>query len=149
MMKNKNLPVLGPELAVTQTSVPMGLFQRREEPGYLLEDGTALLESERDARGYYKGGAGMDGMYLQTGRVYAPVRDDTGQIRAFREVQPENYLKTAEMGLEQNYNQIDGIINNSEPPSVRENLRKLQKEAANSPGPDILGKPNRDPERER
>ena len=30
----------------------------------------------------------------------------------------ENYLKTAEMGMEQNYNKIDGIINNQEPPRV-------------------------------
>lgn len=32
--------------------------------------------------------------------------------------QSANYLQTAEMGLEQNYNQIDGIINNQEPPRV-------------------------------
>lgn len=31
-----------------------------------------------------------------------------------------NYLQTAEMGLEQNYNQIDGIINNQEPPRVNQ-----------------------------
>lgn len=31
-----------------------------------------------------------------------------------------NYLKTAEMGLEQNYNQLDGIINNQEPPRVNQ-----------------------------
>lgn len=34
--------------------------------------------------------------------------------------QNANHLKTAEMGMEQNYNQIDGIINNQEPPRVNQ-----------------------------
>lgn len=34
--------------------------------------------------------------------------------------QNANYLKTAEMGLEQNYNQIDGLINNQEPSRVNQ-----------------------------
>lgn len=44
------------------------------------------------------------------------------QDRKYSLVSPQNanYLKTAEMGLEQNYNQIDGIINNEEPPSVNQ-----------------------------
>ena len=54
----------------------------------MLADGTVLLESERDANGCYKGGAGMDGMYLQSGRLYVSVCGDDGQIKAFRDVKP-------------------------------------------------------------
>lgn len=78
----------GPEIGVAQSGVPCGLMEKRTEPGFLLSDGTALLESERDNFGRYRGGAGMDGMYLQTGRLYAPVRGMDGQINAFQEVKP-------------------------------------------------------------
>ena len=53
-------------IAIRQTGVPCGLIQPRMEAGYLLTDGTALLESEKDENGFYIGGAGMDGMYLRT-----------------------------------------------------------------------------------
>lgn len=46
------------------------------------------------------------------GAAWSPVSDEQRQSRLQRH---ENYLKTAEMGLEQNYNQLDGVINN-EPP---------------------------------
>lgn len=78
----------GPEISILRTDVPCGLIQKHTEPGYLLADGTVLLESERDSLGRYRGGAGMDGMYLQTGQVYAPVRGVDGQINAFQEVKP-------------------------------------------------------------
>ena len=124
-------PLFGPEISVIQTEVPFGLFQKKSVPGYLLSDGVILLESERNEKGFYKGGAGMDGMYLQTGRVYAPVFSDDGNIRAFKELMPENYLANAEVGIEQNYNQIDGIVNNvapekAEPVSIRETLRRFK-----------------------
>ena len=51
----------------------------------MLDNGLVLLESERDSRGNYKAGAGMDGMFLQTGRVFAPIRYDGGEIIAFVE----------------------------------------------------------------
>ena len=59
---------------ILETSVPVGLpgVNRRQEPGYVLDNGLVLLESERDGHGNYRAGAGMDGMYLQTGRVFAP-----------------------------------------------------------------------------
>ena len=54
-------------------------------------------------------------------------------------MEQENHLKWAEMSLEQNCNQIDGIINNEPPqsartdtedrPSIREALRRCQEEA--------------------
>ena len=78
----------GPEIGIAQSGVPCGLMEKRTEPGFLLADGTALLESERDDFGRYRGGAGMDGMYLQTGRLYAPVRGVDGQINSFQEVKP-------------------------------------------------------------
>ena len=44
------------EISIVQTGVPCGLIQKRMEPGYVLADGTVLLESERDANGFYRGG---------------------------------------------------------------------------------------------
>ena len=246
----------GPEISIAQSGVPYGLMQKRMEPGFLLADGTALLESERDGFGRYRGGAGMDGMYLQTGQLYAPVRGGDGQVKAFQEVKPvtarereaaflasqgdalaiyrmrpttplngyvplvrlqksgesplaghydlihvaplapgtdagktldayqknlalvpcdivafkqngavtcwfvdhlayskmhgllENYLKAAEMESEQNYNQIDGVINNEAPkPSVRDNLRQCQREAGKSQDGAASPTPRHDSER--
>jgi hypothetical protein len=39
-------------------------------------------------------------------------------------VHRHNHLAAAEMGAEQNYNQIDGVINNVEKPSILEQLRQ-------------------------
>ncbi len=73
---------------IRQEGVPMGLFQRRTEAGYLLEDGTALLETMKDENGFYLGGTGMDGMYLKTDARYEPVRDENGRVTAFRRMSP-------------------------------------------------------------
>ena len=244
----------GPEIGITQSGVPCGLMEKRTDPGYLLADGTALLESERDNFVRYRGGAGMDGMYLQTGRLYAPVRGADDQINAFQEVKPitgqerekeflsyagdtaavyrsgarepadrseplervrlaggsplmcgynlistgpitrgldalsilneyrangfvrpgdvaafkqagamtcwyvdhmafsklpnllNNHLAAAEMSVEQNANQIDGIINNEAPkPSLRDTLRQYQEEVKKQDGQP----PNKCPEQER
>lgn len=77
--------------AITDFSVTMGLpgVNQRQEPGFVLDNGLVLLESERDSQGNYKAGAGMDGMFLQTGRVFAPIRYDDGEIIAFLEQAPE------------------------------------------------------------
>ena len=126
----------GPDVGIRQKSVPYGYPKGRIEPGYLLQDGTALLERERDASGCYIGGVGMDGIYLKTGQLYRPVYSDVGQLLAFRPVRPapENYLATAEMGAEQNYNQIDGIINNEPPkPSLLDQLKQCQDAAGQQP----------------
>lgn len=71
-------------IAIRQKGVPCGLIQPCMEAGYLLADGTVLLESEKDENGFYIGGAGMDGMYLRTPQRYEPVRDDSGKVTAFR-----------------------------------------------------------------
>ena len=126
----------GPDVGIRQNGVPYGYLKRRIEPGYLLQDGTALLETDRDATGCYIGGAGMDDFYLNTGELYRPVYSDAGQLLAFRPVHPapENYLATAEMGAEQNYNQIDGIINNEPPkPSLLDQLKQCQEAAGQQP----------------
>ncbi len=80
----------GPEIPIKTTAVPMGLpgVNRRTVDGYVLESGIVLLESERDVQGRYYGGAGMDGMYLRTPRLFVPVKNESGEIRAFREVLP-------------------------------------------------------------
>ncbi len=62
---------------VRQIGVPCGLFEKRTEPGFVLENGTVLLESEKDEQGRYIGGAGMDGMYLRTPERYPNGRTET------------------------------------------------------------------------
>ena len=60
----------------------------------------------------------------------------------------KNYLITAEAGVEQNANQIDGIINNEAPkPSLRDALRQYQEEAGKPQGGDVPPGPSRNPER--
>ena len=90
---DKKLPELerlGPEIPIIKTAVPMGLpgVNRRTVDGYVLSGGIVLLDSERDGQGRYCGGAGMDGMYLRTPRLFTPVKKESGEIRAFREVLP-------------------------------------------------------------
>ncbi len=46
-----------------------------------------------------------------------------------KRAEPENYLASAEMSVESNYNSIDGIINNEgSKPSVLEALRQHQEQ---------------------
>lgn len=75
-------------VAVTSYEIPMGIegLNRRMVPGYLLENGFVLLESERDECGNYIGGAGMDGMYLRTGYKFTPVAFDRDKVSTFAEV---------------------------------------------------------------
>jgi hypothetical protein len=82
-------------IAIQSRKVPVGLWKKREEPGYLLETGFALLESEKDADGNYIGGAGIDGMYTKTPHRFQPVLDKSSQPRAFRDV-TEAYALVAE-----------------------------------------------------
>lgn len=66
-----------------------------------------------------------------------------------RAVQPGDYLAAAEMSTEQNYNQIDGVINNEvpKPPSVLDTLRQCREEAGKSHGGTAPPSPSRAPER--
>lgn len=68
-----------------------------------------------------------------------------GEVKQYK---LENYLVTAEAGVEQNANHIDGIINNEAPkPSLRETLRQYQEEAGKPQGGDVPPGPSRNPER--
>lgn len=100
---------------------------RTTQPGYVLKNGTVLLESERDPQGLYRAGAGMDGMYLRVPGLYAPLVLD-GKVTGFLEV--ENPLRTAELTMEQNANMIDGVLNNlpPEPPRVKQGYKVLDSE---------------------
>lgn len=51
------------------------------------------------------------------GTAWIPISDEQRASRRERNV---NYLKTVEMGLEQNYNQLDGLINNQELPRANQ-----------------------------
>lgn len=88
MAQKTEFEPVGPEIPIRSRVVPYGLegVNRRNLPGYILANGIALLESERDASGNYIGGAGMDGMYLRTPQRYAPVKNEDGSVRAFRKV---------------------------------------------------------------
>lgn len=77
---------------IQQIGVPCGLFEKRTEPGFVLKNGTVLLESEKDEQGHYIGGAGLDGMYLRTPERYEPIRGDHGEILSFRRVDPQSAL---------------------------------------------------------
>ena len=68
-----------------------------------------------------------------------------GEVKKYK---LENYLITAEAGVEQNANQIDGIINNEAPkPSLRDALRQYQEEAGKPQSGDVPPGPSRNPER--
>lgn len=63
-------------------------------------------------------------------------------------VQPGDHLAAAEMSVEGNYNQIDGIINNEAPkPSLLDTLRQCQEDAGKSQGGTAPPSSSRDQER--
>lgn len=71
---------------IREVGVPMGFPQKQIKEGFQLCDGSVVVDSMRDANGFYIGGAGMDGMYLATEDRYEPVLDDEGLISAFRKI---------------------------------------------------------------
>jgi len=77
---------------IQQTGVPFGLSGNRTEPGFVLETGMVLLESEKDEQGRYIGGMGIGGMYLRTPQRYEPVCGCGGKILAFCRVDPKSLL---------------------------------------------------------
>lgn len=62
-----------------------------------------------------------------TDKIKAEISHIDG-VWATQATPPDNYLKTAEMGAEQNYNQIDGTLNNQEPPRVNQGYVILESE---------------------
>lgn len=71
---------------IQQEGVFMGTATKHMKSGYLLSNGTVLLESEKDENSFYVGGAGMDGMNLKFQERYEPVRDEDGAITGFRQM---------------------------------------------------------------
>ena len=88
-------------------------------------------------------GARRQALYREVGQ-FKPAYE----IKAIQEVKP-NHLAAAEMSVEGNYNQIDGIINNEPPPkpSVLDALSQCRQDAAK--GHDTPKKPPRGQEVER
>ena len=50
-------------------------------------------------------------------------------------IKPENYLKAAEMSMEDDYGMLDGIINNGPRDEKRSVLEQLKEKAAETPAP--------------
>ena len=78
--------VPGTILGVQQEGVLMGTSTKCIESGYLLSNGTALLENEKDENGFYVGGNYVNGEYLKSQERYEPVRNKDGAITSFRQM---------------------------------------------------------------
>ena len=73
-------------LDIQQKGALMGTSTNRIESGYLLSNGTALLENEKDENGFYVGGNYVNGEYLKSQERYEPVRNEDGAITGFRQM---------------------------------------------------------------
>ena len=78
--------VPGTILSAQQEGVLMGTSTKCIESGYLLSNGTVLLESEKDENGFYVGGDYGNGEYLKSQERYEPVRNEDGAITGFRQM---------------------------------------------------------------
>lgn len=57
---------------------------------------------------------------------------------------PENYLRNAEMGMEDDYGMIDGVINNGKAPQLEEaNKTSVLEQLKNTPEQEVIKKPSR------
>ena len=115
----------------------------KKETIYMITQKGASLESQL---AWYWTYIGSLDMAFMLGLI-----DDKRRQALYGEVEKyklKNYLITAEAGVEQNANQIDGIINNEAPkPSLRDALRQYQEEAGKPQGGDVPPGPSRHPER--
>lgn len=85
----------GTDIPVKETQGVGSIFvEQGVEPKYVLENGTVLLESNRDETGCYK----VDTGSKRSQELYRPVYSDEGQLKAFRKVRPapENYFDTVD-----------------------------------------------------
>lgn len=73
-------------LGIQQKGALMGTSTNRIESGYLLSNGIALLENEKDENGFYVGGSYVNGEYLKSQERYEPVRNEDGAITGFRQM---------------------------------------------------------------
>ena len=115
----------------------------KKETIYMITQKGASLESQL---AWYWTYIGSLDMAFMLGLI-----DDKRRQALYGEVKKyklDNYLITVEAGVEQNANQIDGIINNEAPkPSLRDALRQYQEEAGKPQGGDVPPGPSRNPER--
>lgn len=133
----KHVSTASPEIPIRRRQIPykIGGLGHPGLPGFVLSDGTILPEEARDAYGNYWGG---DSCYL-------PVRAADGTVTAFRRLdEPENYLRGAEMSMEQNYDMIDGVIDNL--PPERDEREKKKAHHKEPPAPEKRRR-NYEPER--
>lgn len=155
--------------------VPFDQFQGGEisHAEYLLETGEKL-RSCPGAPGYFVSDSRLADGTAVSPHLYRAVWGADGLPDGFRQEdfakdripvslesvwKEENYLKSAEMRVEQNYNQIDGIINN-EPPRVNQGYTILESvevgskefvlaENLHAPQPFVTWVRNMDNDRER
>jgi len=83
---------VGKEIGIAQAGqITCGLVFKHQMEGFKLTDQTVLLQKERDAHGNYYGGISLDGMMLKTPKMYAAVKDEHGQITAFRRMREKDF----------------------------------------------------------
>lgn len=102
--------------------------------------GFALAENPRAVQPFVTWQFTDDGSYNMywghyAGRKETAVSDYEHRVAEYRKDHPSlaekfNYLAAAEMGEEQNYNSIDGVINNVQKPSILEHLEECRQKAA-------------------
>ena len=71
-------------------------------------------------------------MLRQQGRVSCHYVDSWG-FKELPQFLPENYLKNAEMAMEDDYGMIDGIINNGKSPARVEQEKQTEKQTDERP----------------
>lgn len=104
-------------------------WEMKEAAAYLQSGGDLNNISQLSVDGELDSGAPFfptleDTHHQEQKAAWKPVSDEQRESRLQRQ---ENYLKTAEMGMEQNYNQLDGIINN-EPPRINQGYTIIDSE---------------------
>ena len=77
-------------LDIRQKGALMGTSTNRIESGYLLSNGTALLENEKDENGFYVGGNYVNGEYLKSQERYEPVSYTHLSMRKIRQLTARN-----------------------------------------------------------
>ncbi len=110
----------GRKVGIVQSGgIVCGLVEKYQMEGFVLADKTVLLQKERDAHGNYYAGMNLDGMMIKLPKMYAAVKDDRGNVLAFREMREKDFSR------EQPKKKPE------KKPSIREQLGKRQ--ATNRP----------------
>lgn len=110
-------------------------FALGENPNAAYPLATWFFEEEKGKRTFQF----HRGHYYLKGAADVAALDYDDRIEKFKRDNPGiaeryNYLAAAEMSIEENYNQIDGIPNNGFKPSILEHLRQHQTKPAEHGG---------------